>query len=279
MRDRDLIDSRGNLVDYIPRAGDPPPPGSRRGGSKRQRWGGVRFLNKTEPNNRAVLIDTGDLGRVHSIDVQLRFASNNGAVQSNPVLPWLARFTELSGTVIVTVVRSYDPDSAPIQETFIIDGNQAHPPFVGQTLPFDILTARQLTVTVELFGATLPGLPGIWAEANATVVDDIADVAKVVGAPLQRNKFYATSAALQQFLIDQPSRSQFIIVNTSTNANLMIGFDVATSWAGPVGSIVLPFIVPFASYESPAGGFRGPVFGIWSIAGDGGALVTETVLR
>jgi hypothetical protein len=277
--DNRIIDERGNLHDYIPRIGDPPPPGSKRGGSKRQRWGGVRFLNKNSPNNRAVIIDTGDLGKIYPIDVQLRFAANAGAVGDNPVLPWTARFTELSGTVIVTVIRSYDPDSAPIQETFVIDGNQAHPPFVGQTLPFDIINARALTVIVELFGATLPGSPGIWAEANATIAEEIADVAKVVGAPLQRNKFYATSAVLQQFLIAQPSRSQFIIVNTSTNADLMIGFDALTSWVGPVGSIVLPAIVPYASYESPSGGFRGDVFGIWNIAGNGGALVTETVWR
>lgn len=261
----------GMLRDYIPRAGDPAPPGAsaHSAGQRGRRWGNVKLLSRLSEDKFVTFVNTGDLGRVYPLNVQLKFAAPDA--NGGPTLPWSGRYTNLSGVVEVRIIRSADPDSAPIQETFTIDGSLAHPPFVGGTIPFDTIMARNLTVSARTVGASIQDT---WAEVIASEVEDVATRAKVIGYPVQRTKFYAASAALQQFLIAQPARASFIICNTSATATLLIGFDPATSWAGPLGAFVLP-ANQFAQYEAPIGGWRGDVFGIWTGALAGGALVTE----
>lgn len=141
----------------------------------------------------------------------------------------------------------------------------------GSVLPFDIVTARSLGLDIQLNNAT----SDLWVESIATEVEDISTQNKILGWNAGTVRFMGQAAIFSQFLFAHPDRVQFVICNTSVNANLWIGFGVIPV-VGAVGSLVLPKNT-FATYESPVGGWRGDVFGVWDAAGIGGALVTEGV--
>jgi hypothetical protein len=214
------------------------------------------------------MVDTDDLGVPRALNLQLRFALNQ-ILQgtSQPILPFSPRYP-IGVPISVETRRSVDARASLITETSIIQTT-------SDVLPFDIITARKLGVTVRV--GAVPGTT-VWVEAVATPVEDIATQNKILGWPVVNSQVFsgASNAVQQVFLIPNADRVQFVIVNTSTDGNLILSFGPAlASWAGPVGTIVLPKNM-FASYESPVGGFRGQVSGIWDgAAPTGGALVTE----
>ena len=225
------------------------------------------------------LIETHDLGRTYPINVQLRFAESD--TDGNAILPFSAafptsfvsqfgcRFTVRRGTDMVAPVTS---DEYIVQNPF---GGTA-----GQVLPFDIVTARSLGVDVEFFD-TGSGLPeGIWVEAIATIVTDIGDQNKIQGygvSTLQGVLAAVATPANTVLLPAHADRRQFVVVNTSTNADMILCFGEGASWGPPnvVGTIILPKNT-FATYQSPVGGYTGIVSASWNDpAPNGGALVTE----
>jgi hypothetical protein len=88
--------------------------------------------------------------------------------------------------------------------------------------------------------------------------------------------FITASAVTVPILAANAGRTQFIVQNTSTNADLLLSFGGVAVWGPPiVGSIVLPR-GSFAVYESPIGGFTGDVSGVWNDpVPNGGAIVTQ----
>lgn len=272
-----LIDPRtGRLYDFIPRPGDAAPPGGVT--SLRQRWG-ARELLSTFTRTADVFVDTGDLDHVRAIDLQMRFALNGTG--NVPVSPFTFSMPALANTQLaVTVNRSVDPDAAPTGDVYLmpIGGIGSG----GETLPVDVIVSRRLTVRVDFIPS--PGTTGtpVWVEMMATPVENIGTRNRVVGWPevnagVPASGFVAAvaSPANVQLLAARASRAQFIIVNTSTNADMIVRFGPGASWVGPTGTLVLPANT-FSEYESPIGGYRGAVTASWNNAApDGGALITE----
>lgn len=262
-----IIRPDGTLNDFDElRPGDPPPPNLLDPIRQRQGWGSVRKLNRTGSNNKATMISIDDLGRSYPINVQLRFAADDG--RGNPVLPWVNTYSDVSGNLDIMLRRGLSPDGSVTQNLFNIDGTTGAP---GSVLPFDIVTARSMGVDLQLNNAAAD----VWVEALATEVEDISTQNKILGWNSGRTLFFAQAAIFSQFLFAHPNRVQFIICNTSTTGDLYLGFGVIPVIGG-VGTMVLPKNT-FATYESPVGGWRGDVFGVWDVAGAGTALVTEGV--
>jgi hypothetical protein len=279
-----LFGRRGNLEDFIPHAGDPAYVAKIT--SKAQRWGS-RYLLSTDPallnlqsgiaRNKATAIDTGTLPRTCQIHTQMRFAlngPNNGPIL--PFTPFCPLLTGIFASLQVNVRRGADEQAPSTADVFGVD--QA----VG-VLPFDILPARSLGIDLTLVSPG--GFSTVWVETISTIVNEPATRDKIIGWPRlsaatapQALVAAVASPASVQFFRDRADRVQFIIVNTSTNANLILSFGTAdATWVGPVGAIVLP-MNGFFSYESPVGGWRGRVTGSWNHAApNGGALVTEGV--
>lgn len=224
---------------------------------------------------RATVLELPDAGRPRPIAVQMRFAFNSTSSGNNPLLPfspiWPA--SPPLATLRVTLRRGLDPQASVSVETKTIG---AFP----QQFPWDILVQRNLGIDVELVGGTPTS---IWIETVAAPVDLPAWRDQIKG--WNRNvttpaNFVAAVASPAQvtLLAANEARAQFIIVNTSTNADMIIdlgGGLGGASWVIPTGSIVLPRNL-FASYESPIGGFSGgPITASWTAAPNGGALVTE----
>lgn len=281
------VDAHGNLIDFIPIKGDPPQSPQHISNSKRQRWG-TRYLLTNDP---AVVASSGGTARLAGtfidtpvfdvpkpIDVQFRFAVNGSG--NLPVLPFGTGYPLAGNSLLVTVRRGVDGTSPTFAEVFEVIAPVGV--FAGSLLPFDVLNCRQLTIAAQLKNpvSSSPSA-SVWVEAIATPLENIATRDRVVGwqSPL-------TSAPSQQFvaathgsailLVANPTRTQFYLVNTSTDADLWVGFNRPSSGPpAPVGTIVLPKNM-FASYESPIGGFRGNVFGTWvGGAPNGGALCTD----
>jgi hypothetical protein len=278
-----LFSRRGDLQDFVPLPGDPAYVAKIT--SKAQRWGS-RFLLSTDPallnsrppraRNKVTAIDTGTLPRTHQIHVQMRFALNGA--NDNPILPFTPSCPLSPGIAAqlqVNVRRGTDEQGATTSDAFGVDSA------IG-VLPFDIMPARSMGIDLAL---TAAGLTTVWVETIATIVNEPAARDKIIGWPRlsaatapQALVAAVASPASVQFFRDRADRAQFIIVNTSANADLILSFGVAdATWVGPVGAIVLP-MNGFFSYESPVGGWRGRVTGSWNHAAPtGGALVTEGV--
>jgi hypothetical protein len=282
----DLIDREtGELTDFLRRPGDPPIGQVSR--SKRDKWGG-RFLLTNDPallnatpsigRRQATLIETPDLGMPRPIDIQIQFALdsiNAGTTHAplgffNPIFP-----IQNVGTSFLQFRqrRAFDP-SAPLQEN-----NERITTFPEQ-YPFDIVVARQLGIDVEL--AVGAPIMTVWIDSIAAIVDVPAVRNQIPGwgnnlttnPAIPAENFVAASAvSIPLLAIDNPARATMIIVNTSTNADLALGFGRTPRWVPtPRGSIILPRNM-FSSYE---GAWTGAVFGIWSDpVPNGGALVTE----
>lgn len=275
-----LFGPDGQLRDYMPRPGDPqPPPGHVDQTSHRQRWGQRVWLNTdpTVPTQKpftrpsATVVDTGDLGRSHLIDVQFRFALTN-TTTGNAELPFVPTWSSGNSVGLkISVKRGLDPQATVAEDTYFIVENTTN------MVPFDIVAARSLTINVEL---TLPGgnLGQVWLDCIATIVDDVSTKDRVIGYPVGGVGVFVPAVASPgraTIAAASSKRVQFIVVNTSTNANLILSFDSAASWVGPHGNIVLP-ANSFATYESPIGGYSGIVTGSWDVAvPNGGALVSS----
>lgn len=266
--DPNIIRPDGQLNDFDEqRPGDPRPPNVFTD-KKRARtgWGSIRKLERNTSNNKATVISIDDLGRSYPINVQLRFALDDG--HGNPALPWVNTYSDVSGNLTITRRRGLSPDGAVSQDIFTMDGATG---VAGSVLPFDIVTARSLGLDIQLNNAAAD----LWIESIATEVEDISTQNKILGWNAGSVRFLAQSNVFTQFLFAHPDRVQFIICNTSTTGDLYLGFGVIPV-VGGVGTMVLPKNT-FATYESPVGGWRGDVFGVWDVVGAGSALITEGV--
>ncbi len=281
------VDARGELRDFIPRPGDPVPTVGRRNDSARQKWGGRYLISNLIDNvgARATVISTGNLILPTSLNVQLRWSRNvtlSGTRQ--PELPFT--YPVHGGVVVATVHvrRSVDPTSPPTQDTYSLGPNDV--------FPIDMITARELGVDVELpnvgSGSTT------WVEAICTPVHDVGPTNKVYPYNVAQNpRFVATTIMPTALLTPNSDRVQFFITNTSTNADLLLQFGAGPNlalptWApNPLGTLILPRN-QFACYESmspftfkgrpnpdASPPIRGQVYGVWSNAGDGGAMIYE----
>jgi hypothetical protein len=278
-----LISALGTLHDFEEFPGDLPP--SRFDQSSMQRWGNRVQLSsdgsfKGLPQGET-MVSTGDLGRSYPIDVQFRFATSDPAT-GQPVLPFTPIWPFLGGpeNLLIRLRRVTDPTASFTETDVILQslGSQ-----IGSQVPFDIITSRNLGVDVQFQGG--PGGEAIWIEVLATIVTNISGQDRVVGFSRSTaaglGGFIAAVAtpADELLLRALPQRVQFTIVNTSTNADLILGFGQPASWAGPSGNIILPAYVAgthASTYESPVGGFTGEVRGSWNNAApNGGALVNQ----
>lgn len=282
---RGPIDRRGRLQDFIARPGDPPVTIPGRADSKQQKWGG-RFLisDQTALNNigvpRAVtVLATGDLQLPTPINVQLRFAANN-PINNQPILPFTYDAHGGISRVTAELRRGTDPSASPTIDTFNM--------FVNDVLPIDTVTARELgmRVFVDGFGSGST----TWVEAIASPVTDVGPKNHVYPWNEPGNpRFVALNVAATTLLEPNSDRIQFFIVNTSPDADLLIQFGRGPNLAlpqwlpNPLGTFILPR-GGFSVYESPApfsfkgvtaDGVRGAIYGIWSNAGTGGAMIHE----
>jgi hypothetical protein len=247
------------------------------GSQRDQKWGGRYLisddaaLNNTGTPRRVTILNTGDLGIPTPINVQLRFALNIAA-NRQPALPFVYPCHGGISLVRVTVRRGVDETSGMTTDIYNLS--------VNDVLPIDIITARLLQVEVEVTGFGSGSTT--WVEAIATPVSEIGPINQVHPWSVPRNPaFIATTAAETTLLAANSDRGQFFIVNTSTDADLMVQLGKGPNGLGPTwgppprGTYVLPRNM-FAVYESPTpAGYKGTVFGIWSGAGTGGALIHE----
>lgn len=279
-----LIGPHGELRDFFHRPGDPAPPTGQY--QPPRQWGrrvllaadGFKPTIGTPPlTGRNTLIETHDLGRTYPINVQVRFAQSDA--QGNPILPFTPAFPPslTAGHLVNLTVRRGSDEVAPVAvDTYQLLADLTGS--AGQTIPFDIITGRSLGVDIEF--PDIGGTPvGLWVEAIATIVTDISEQDKIKGwktSLIQGVLGPAISPANVVLLPAHPDRAQFVVVNMSANADLIVCFGPGANWGPPnvVGSVVLPRNM-FATYESPVGGYRGIVTGSWTAGAVGGALVTE----
>lgn len=292
----------GELLDFDARPGDPTyaqQSGQQRG-SRAKRWGN-RVLLAVQPSNnpnlggaiarnRATVVEVGDLGVVRPIAVQVRFAYNGGGQPQLPFAPLTPPLPSVDMIRLVwTVRRGVDPASTPTADTYLQPLSEPAGSINGSIdrAPFDVIPARSLGIDVELqqvgaggFGPpTQPILPtNYWVEVVAFPVTHEGNLQKLTAwQNVAGPSFKAASATSIVLMPLHNARCQFIICNTSTNANLWVSFgDPAIITPTPHATLVLPSSPQFSVYESPVDGFRGIVYGIWDNATpNGGALVTE----
>jgi hypothetical protein len=259
-------------------------PGSGGTRTPRRRWGtrvllsNIPALMNAQPfaRSRATVVETQDLGLPQLIQVQVRFALNASTQGNQPIQPFTPIFPlspPLASLRIVTR-RGLTPTGSVSTDTKTLTS-------FPQAFPWDILLERNLGIDLELVAGTPTSL---WVEVIATPVNypSFRDQIKGWTRNVTLTNFFAAVASPAQvtLLPANETRVQVIIVNTSTNADMIVDFGGGfggASWAGPTGSIVLPRNL-FASYESPIGGFAGgPITATWTAAPNGGALVTEGV--
>jgi hypothetical protein len=258
--------------------------------SNQQKWGG-RFLlsNLGVPGSttRATVIQTGNLATPTPINVQLRFAQNDPGLGggNRAILPF--DYPVHGGVVLlrVTVRRSSSQTASPTVDTYLMGPNDV--------FPIDTITASVLGIEVD-FPDPVGSGSTTWVEAIATPVCDIGPTNKVYPYNVAANsRFVATNAVAVSLFPANSDRVQFFITNTSTDADLLVQFGLGPNnalptWApNPLGTLILPRN-QFAVYESLAPvtfkglqGFngipnaRGTIYGIWSNAGTGGAMLYE----
>lgn len=230
----------------------------------------------------ATIVDTRQFELPQQFAIGVRFARNN-PINNTAVLPFVSSYPFFSSTDMMATFQirsSVDPMASLFVDELQMDQ------FPGE-FPIDIVSARKLSIDVAIPGRVgVPTFTTVWVEVIASIASDIADRNKVSGWSRNANglaglpTFIASSAAPTVLCTPNPGRSQFMIVNTSTNADLLILLSPNTTllptWGPPiVGSLVLPRN-QYATYESPIGGFSGGVLGIWNTAvPDGGAIVTQ----
>jgi hypothetical protein len=224
-------------------------------------------------------VDTGDLGHVVPIHVDVRFALPSVPLGS-PSLP----FTEACPLIVseggitlkFTVRRGVDKIApVTVDEYQMSIGSDG----VVDRIPFDIVTCKSLAVDVMMSPGHNASY-GVWIEAVATIVDVpshralIAGYTSAVGyGPNNLPSVIPASALSIALLPFRAGRTQFIIMNTSTNATLWLAF---ASTSDPSRATLA--IVPGGRYESPVGGYCGVVSGIWdNAAPNGAAFVTEGI--
>lgn len=245
-----------------------------------QKWGGRYAIsnwaadNNVGINRQVTCVQTGDLGEPTALNLQIRFAALAtpvGTLGVSPVMPFVYPAVGSMSRVRVTIRRGSDPSASPTVDTYDVP--------TGWTLPIDVVTARNLGVEVEAIGFVADDTRG-YIEAIVAPVTAIGP--KNTSYPWSRPEnaaFIATNAAAVSLLGENSDRQQFTICNTSTDADLMVQLGLGPSgdlprWLPtPRGSFVLPRNM-FAVYESPAGNCcKATIYGIWSNAGNGGALV------
>ena len=232
----------------------------------------------------ATIVSTRQFPLPRQISVGVRWALNDPATNA-PVLPFssvMPPLTIVQQRALFRITQSVDPLAANFTDQFSVG------PF-PEEFPLDVLTARQLSVSVSMpaQGAE-PSPTSIWVEVIAGLVDEMSArntipgwSVNVNGIPIAAPIFptFVAAAAVGvsvPLLAANPGRTQFLIQNLSTDADLLLHFGGTAAWGPPiVGSIVLPRN-QFSIYESPVGGFTGGVTGMWSTAAPtGGALVTQ----
>jgi len=253
-------------------------------GGKAEKWGGRSLLSNdpallNRPNGqqrqKVTLIQIADMGRPRQVNIQMRWAPVVAANNPTPELPFTFDCRGGVNRYLVTVRRTVDRQAGPIEDQFEI--------FIGDTLPIDIVLCRELTVEIEAMTLGTDGQG--WVECAASLVSNPGP--RNLWYPydvVNTQRFQATSAAGLRLIPANKDRFQFTICNTSTDADLAIGF------ASPLPLNAVPpvpvwpttniaFVLPrggFFVYESPTQAvFKGNVMGVWSGAGNGGALIME----
>ena len=253
-------------------------------GGDADKWGGrTLFSNDAALLNRPqgqqvrsqTMVQIADLGRNRQINLQMRFANVINSSNVTPALPF--SFDMVGGVTKyrVTIRRAVDRQAGPVEEVFDL--------FPQDTLPVDVILARELTVNVEALTLGTDGQG--WVEMAAGIVSDPGP--RNLWHPydvVNQQRFQATAAAGVRLLAANKDRYQFTICNTSTDADLLIGFASPLPnnavpplpvWPSTNGALVLPRNM-YATYESPPTAcFKGNVMGVWSNAGNGGALLME----
>lgn len=258
-------------------------PGSGGTRTPRRRWGtrvllsNIPALMNAQPfaRSRATVVETQDLGHPRLIDVQMRFALNASTQGNQPIQPFTPIFPLAPPLAALRIVlrRGLTPTGSVSTDTKTLTT-------FPQAFPWDILLERNLGIDVELIAGTPTSL---WIEVIATPVQypGYRDQVRGWTRNVTLTNFIAAVASPANVILlpANETRVQFFIVNTSTNADMIVALGDPgigpASWAIPTGSIVLPRN-QFASYESPIGGFAGgPITASWTAAPTGGALVTE----
>ena len=155
------------------------------------------------------------------------------------------------------------------------------------SVPFDIVSCRSLGLDIALeqpTGTLAQALKAnIWIEVLAVVVHEVSDRERLPGwfslydipASFAGSNFLSATTTPIVLIPGEQARAQFIIVNTSTNADLWIAFGSTVSIVGLNATIIIP-AGGTNRYESPIGGFTGIITGVWNnVAPNGGALVTS----
>lgn len=272
--DSEIFGPNGELRDFEGRPGDPRPPGNILNAAVRRRWGNRVLLSTdtvTYPKarNTATFVDTGDVGRTAQFNTQFRFALDNGL--GSPILPFsYVNPTRPPGTSLnMTIRRGVDSDAPLTIDPGFMDLTK------NDTAPFDTVPGRSLGIDIQL--VSTGAVSALWIEVMSTVVDDQSRGSQLESWGTQvSSQVVAANVASVQLLPSHFGRAQFIIVNTSTNADLWISFG-GTPVVNGNATLVLPRNI-FASYESPIGGFRGIINGIWSAGATGSALCTEGLI-
>jgi len=289
------VSKGGRLEDFRHRTGDERSGAPGMDPSAAQKWGAITLLSNFASLNqpgtgtaanenvrgvvrRATFVRTPDLGEPMPLNLQIRFARNSttNVKRGNPVLPFNYPLVGSATRMKVTIRRGIDPSSAPTIDDYFIGTNQV--------LPIDTITARQLGVEIEAVGPDPTpeqrNTTTAWVEAICSPVTNIGPTNEIHPWAVATNPaFIATNPGGTSLLAANSQRVQFFIQNTSTNADLLLQFGLGPNGnppvfgATPTGTFVLPRNI-FAVYESPCPcGFKGTVFGIWSNAGDGGAII------
>jgi hypothetical protein len=289
-----LIDERGRLDDFeggflgeSRQAME-----ATREGGRRRRWGNRQLLSVMPDQNpflgglvgktAATLVDTGDLGRVYPINIQVRFAlvdSRNG----QPVLP----FTDLNPPIdhnagppvkmTFTLRRGVDPQAQMIQDVYNMPDMRS----ILDAAPFDTVMARSLGVDVSLTMdaglVTQKKAANMWVEAVATVNDQVGVRDTLPGYVDKIESLFIPASATPVLLARKHvARCQLIICNHSANADLLVLF--AADGDDPVSATNATMVLPAGGanvYESLIGGWSGDVYGVWVGSPlDSGAFVT-----
>lgn len=272
----------GRLQDYERFPGDEPPSFFHKH-SESDRWGRRVLMainqpdgEKVGPVDTQILVDIRTIKRTIPIDFQLRFALV--APDGTPIVPFSPVWPFASPgppppRLLLTVRRTSDQLSVPTEDVLEVSDSAA-----SRVFPWDIFTSKTFYVEAAFSNGIVETTPGkVWVEAIATQVADVSTRNRIEGWGVSSPPLFipaVASPAGVQALQGRADRRQFFVSNTSTNADLWVGFgsvDPSTN----SGALVLP---PGTTYESPVGGYTGNVWLSWNAAvPNGGALVTEGV--
>lgn len=295
----------GELRDFQPHQGDESYAkiAARQKGQAARRWGNRTLLavipdvnanpllyGQRSARNSANLLSISDLGREYPISVQVRFAqlipgTGAAALPFNDINPGIGDPLAPPVTLQLKIRRGVDPLATVTEDVYQMPNILNINAGIGinnfsDSAPFDVITARSLGLDIAIAqtaNVAVQQLSNVWIEAIATIIDDVSASARLPGwGGAINTRFIAAAATTTTILRVRVCRSQFILTNTSTNANAYVAFsNQAILVPTPVATLVLP-ANQFARYESPIGGFTGYVTAIWDNATpNGGMLVTE----